>query len=819
MPLFYRFVDPAYNLQGGSFPGTVGESTYGRINVTSGGIGGGDGSANADGATPSGGPNAGTLFVAFGEDATSLHFNRPARALAQNTDILDNILRGSIPRVERDSITLSTSSSTVAVTGDMFVGPYGMANTQSNINELVYLENADGTPIWISGQIVTCSLIQNGSGGNVLGTSEDGFYTAPTLSFPIPLPAGTYTLFCGRRTSYANMFEAKADALVAEHILGRAEDSLLWINFSHGLDGKYRKSSKRTGGGSVPDAGGLQDSDTPGSGSLINRDGTSVSIVGVSHTWDETPNPYDDPLRAQLTTLPIANWFTGSAAYTNFDPTQSGNSGHVHVTTRRSYVGGTENGSNYRDVAATLVVNVVDLNALVQTLNETSGSDVYYTYMCVRTPAVLNPGGAGGSYVQVNSPYFVQNDSANTGIALQQDIMLIEYSVSGVTYRRPYVAQSIVNATTLALSLLGGDSTSTASAPSFSANTSCYVTWLQVVDVVGGVSSNQGGSYSFGTNYNGFMHAAPGRNRAGAPDAGNADAGVGFFGRAVNSDVVASFGGFNPLSGVQQALATILANGDIVTYGGVTAIAGTLNTSGVTGTGNGTGYGVLGTGGAGSSANGAGVYGVGGGTSGDPNTGGIGVFGFGGPSSGMGGIGVRGQGYGGNVGGSFLGSIGSADIALTGTGTAHSLGGPATPTAAQLNSIGASNVAKAWASYTIDSTGTVTIQDGYNVASVALSGNTFTVTFASALASAHYVVVAPPMVIFNDPLTLAGYFMFTADCVNNDSAKTMGGFTLYGFEVNSTSGGAVANNITTASIIAGQHAFGSFVVFGNQPTG
>jgi hypothetical protein len=819
MPLFYRFVDPAYNLQGGSFPGTVGESTYGRINVTSGGIGGGDGSANADGATPSGGPNAGTLFVAFGEDATSLHFNRPARALAQNTDILDNILRGSIPRVERDSITLSTSSSTVAVTGDMFVGPYGMANTQSNINELVYLENADGTPIWISGQIVTCSLIQNGSGGNVLGTSEDGFYTAPTLSFPIPLPAGTYTLFCGRRTSYANMFEAKADALVAEHILGRAEDSLLWINFSHGLDGKYRKSSKRTGGGSVPDAGGLQDSDTPGSGSLINRDGASVSIVGVSHTWDETPNPYDDPLRAQLTTLPIANWFTGSAAYTNFDPTQSGNSGHVHVTTRRSYVEGTENGSNCRDVAATLVVNVVDLNANVATLNETSGSDVYYTYMCVRTPAVLNPGGAGGSYVQVNSPYFVQNDRANTGIALYQDIMLIEYSVSGVTYRRPYVAQSIVNATTLALSLLGGDSTSTASAPSFSANTSCYVTWLQVVDVVGGVSSNQGGSYSFGTNYNGFMHAAPGRNRAGAPDAGNADAGVGFFGRAVNSDVVASFGGFNPLSGVQQALATILANGDIVTYGGVTAIAGTLNTSGVTGTGNGTGYGVLGTGGTGSSANGAGVYGVGGGTSGDPNTGGTGVFGLGGPSSGMGGIGVKGQGYAGNVGGSFLGSGGSADIALTGTGTARSLGAPATPTAAQLNSIGASNVAKAWASYTIASTGTVTIQDGYNVASVALSGNTFTVTFASALASAHYAVVAPPMAVFNSTPTLVSYFMFTTDCVNNDSAKTMGGFTLYGFEVNSTSGGAVANNITTASIIAGQHAFGSFVVFGNQPTG
>ena len=49
MPL-HRFVDPAYDLgTGGAFPGSIFGETYDRINVTSGGTGGG-GSANADGA-------------------------------------------------------------------------------------------------------------------------------------------------------------------------------------------------------------------------------------------------------------------------------------------------------------------------------------------------------------------------------------------------------------------------------------------------------------------------------------------------------------------------------------------------------------------------------------------------------------------------------------------------------------------------------------------------------------------------------------------------------------------------------------------------
>jgi len=48
--------------------------------------------ANADGKKV-GGPNDGTYFVGFGEDATSADANRGFKALAQNTDELDNYMR------------------------------------------------------------------------------------------------------------------------------------------------------------------------------------------------------------------------------------------------------------------------------------------------------------------------------------------------------------------------------------------------------------------------------------------------------------------------------------------------------------------------------------------------------------------------------------------------------------------------------------------------------------------------------------------------------------------------------------------------------
>jgi hypothetical protein len=567
---FIRFNDPLYNLQGGAYPGSIGTQSYARANVTNGGTGGGDGSANADSAKV-GGPNAGTYFVAFGEDATSTFTNRGLRALTQNTDAIDNILRGSLPRVERDTIVVGTATANISLGGDVFVGPSGTLNTQDAINRLVYLENSDGSVLWVSGQIPLCSLIHNGAGVNVLGTAADGFYTNPTLCFPVLIPPGTYTLFVGRRTSYANLLEARAGDWVAEHLLGRAYDSNLWKHFSHGLNEKYRKSTARTGGGA-------EDNDTPGSGSTIYRDGPSVSIIAENHAWEAAPSAFDDPLRAQFTTAPLAGWYLGSAGYTNFDYTISGSTGHVHITTRRTSGGGTERGPSIRDVAATLVVNPVDLAA-----NEV-GSDPYFTYLAVRTPATLNPGSTGSSYVAVNAPYYF-SESGKTGIAFGIDILLVERLDGAVLTRMPYLVYSLPNAVTAELMPLGGDTNSPV--PTFAPNTSCYVTWLQVVDVVGGATTNQpqlGPMPQSGMAYAPFMHISPARNRAGTPDSGMQELASGFYGSALNNTPVFAVGSFYYTGNLSPQF-TICSNGNIANSGIITSalrertIAATMSTT------------------------------------------------------------------------------------------------------------------------------------------------------------------------------------------------------------------------------------------------
>src|ERR1700735_944084 len=81
--------------------------------------------ANADGAKV-GGPNAGTYFIGFGEDATSADANRPAQALAPNTDFLDDLTRRdrALPVRSSDGTGAPTSSLTLVGPG-IFMGLVG----------------------------------------------------------------------------------------------------------------------------------------------------------------------------------------------------------------------------------------------------------------------------------------------------------------------------------------------------------------------------------------------------------------------------------------------------------------------------------------------------------------------------------------------------------------------------------------------------------------------------------------------------------------------------------------------------------------------
>src|SRR5262245_10462430 len=79
-----------------------------------------------------GGPNAGTYFVAFGEDATSSDFNRPHKALAENCDILDDYAHRdlAVPVKTSDVVAGGGGVSSIVLTGPgIFIGEGGTPNT------------------------------------------------------------------------------------------------------------------------------------------------------------------------------------------------------------------------------------------------------------------------------------------------------------------------------------------------------------------------------------------------------------------------------------------------------------------------------------------------------------------------------------------------------------------------------------------------------------------------------------------------------------------------------------------------------------------
>lgn len=186
MPL-HRFVTPSYF---GGLPGT-----HDLINVVSGGVGAG-GSALAD-AQKSGGPNDGTYFVAFGDNATSNNANRGFRALAENTDFLDDIVHidQSVPTVSALQTAVGVVSSAV-LTGEIFVAGGLSPDTQRVRNGLVMVQDADGYPLLVlSGGVYVPVLVTNihdGIGNSVI---SQGYYTDPTLDFSPSIPnTQTYRL-------------------------------------------------------------------------------------------------------------------------------------------------------------------------------------------------------------------------------------------------------------------------------------------------------------------------------------------------------------------------------------------------------------------------------------------------------------------------------------------------------------------------------------------------------------------------------------------------------------------------------------------------
>lgn len=156
-------------------------TTYGFINVTSGGTGSG-GSAPADLAKV-GGPNQGTYFWAFGEDATSGDGNRGYRAISQNVDVLDDLFHNSfgVPTYRQFTAAGPTTSVTIPA-GDL---PYVGDTPAVPIGDLFVVTDTRGNELFIP---PTTNVVVSSIAGAAIG---DGFPTAAvTLNFNTAIGAG-----------------------------------------------------------------------------------------------------------------------------------------------------------------------------------------------------------------------------------------------------------------------------------------------------------------------------------------------------------------------------------------------------------------------------------------------------------------------------------------------------------------------------------------------------------------------------------------------------------------------------------------------------
>jgi len=287
MPL-HRLIPPTYL---GGVPGT-----HDEINNATSGI-----PALADTVKVGSNPNAGTYFIAFGEDGTSSNGNRPHTALAENTDYLDDVVNIEVPVVAHIDGASGAGLASLVLTGDVFVGKSGTANSQDERDRLIkVVDSVTGNDVIdSSGDTVKASLIHNGAATNQVGVPATGFFAGPTVNFTPNIPASTsYRVFYGIRSSYRDISRDKIrlDAFTRQVIRGAHQvpgESLRFI----------REAGRRAlGSGGPVTALAATIVETPGLGENLLPKANAMfmdvdpdATVGTGGTWsvrfDRTSTP------------------------------------------------------------------------------------------------------------------------------------------------------------------------------------------------------------------------------------------------------------------------------------------------------------------------------------------------------------------------------------------------------------------------------------------------------------------------------------------------------------------------------------------------
>ncbi len=428
MSVPHRYVTPTYFSPAG----------YDLINVTSGGVGAG-GSANADTAKV-GGPNVGTYFAAFGEDATTSNLNRGLRALAQNTDFIDNLLYRDIAVAVRTADATAVGAvASVTLPTSTFLGVAGTPNTPAGY-DLIFqvVDSNDNEVIDGSGARVRVNTVTLGAGDLIGGGGANGSFSGNTvqINFSPSIPNGTvYRVYYGSRSNLATM---PADALTNIRIRGAQEveadveklfrdlhgNSLAWdaawtstiydLTLG-GLDARYRRSS--TASGAAPETYFPATVSTDGAGAWIGRDGPAVT----AYAFDQ--GAYVDPINALF-------------AVKFFDTVQGNSGGTTGFVAYGSRLAGSAitGEKTYQPGAATFLslwghYNTGSLHATNPYTRIPQNTSVTLT-----TPTVnVN---TGESVVELPAgAYFRRVGTGESAIALGYDMLELQYTQAAVVKR------------------------------------------------------------------------------------------------------------------------------------------------------------------------------------------------------------------------------------------------------------------------------------------------------------------------------------------------------------------------------------------------
>lgn len=175
-----------------------------------------------------GGPNEGTYFVGFGDDANAGNFNRGLAALAQNTDYIDNILNRKIAIPQRaDAAAPGAPVSSLNFSAGTYIE--GWSTDAASIDRLFSIVNDDDEEIIVSGSKVRITTL-TGPGPSDVWAS--GSFTA-TVSPAIPTGVA-YRVYYGVAGRLASL---PRDAFTSIKVRGAEEVSAKVENLFRLLQG------------------------------------------------------------------------------------------------------------------------------------------------------------------------------------------------------------------------------------------------------------------------------------------------------------------------------------------------------------------------------------------------------------------------------------------------------------------------------------------------------------------------------------------------------------------------------------------------------